>query len=449
VQRYFDHLESDIPAAEKMHLAMYLRFLQSDWSTKHKMELFRFLAKTKTWEGGGGYPVYLGKVARDVAKTLTLEESIQVLPQGDELPDAGLGALYNLPPQLNDDLRRALQELDERITHHSDSASKQLMVGIVAVLARDGDDQSMAYLRSVWDRNPERREPVAMGLAQSPHGENWKYLVRSLPLVESETLGEVVCRLLSVDRAPDDPEHVRQLILAGLRLKKQWAEETVMLLENWTGESVGTDTDDWQRKIELWRDWFARSYPDMPPATLPRGTVETKWKFDELYEFLRGQGGGGGDTADGAAVFQEATCGKCHRYGKVGESMGPDLTDLTKRRTRKEILQSVLYPSHVIASQYASKKVVLADSRVLSGIVAPGAAGEKVLLDSDGEKTSIPEEEIDDIVPSNVSGMPDGLLEELSQEEIADLFSYLSSESVVGLAKRPKDEQEEEPAMEK
>ena len=85
------------------------------------------------------------------------------------------------------------------------------MVGIVAVLARSGDDRSMAYLRTVWDRNPERREPVAMGLSQAPHGDNWEYLVRSLPILESVTLREVIRRLVSVDQIPDDPEHVRQL----------------------------------------------------------------------------------------------------------------------------------------------------------------------------------------------------------------------------------------------
>ena len=62
------------------------------------------------------------------------------------------------------------------------------MVGIVAVLARSGDEPSMAYLRTIWDRNPERREPVAMGLAQVTAGENWEYLVRSLPILESMTL---------------------------------------------------------------------------------------------------------------------------------------------------------------------------------------------------------------------------------------------------------------------
>lgn len=446
MERYLTYLYADVPKPERMHLGMYLRFLESGWTTEQKMKLFHFLAEAKQWDGGSSYPLYLAHAARDMAKGMTLEESIQMLPQGDELTDAALGALYNLPSELNDDLRDALKALDQKLDGHRDPAKRKLMVGIVAVLARDGSDESMSYLRSVWDRNPERRDSVAMGLAQTPHGENWRYLVESLPILESVPLQEVVFRLLSVDRAPQDPEHIRQLILAGLRLKERGAEEAVLLLENWTGEQLGEDSDDWQRKLALWQDWFARSFPDLPPAMPPEDEEGNKWKFDELYEFLASTEGRNGDSAEGAIVFQKATCDKCHRYGNVGEAMGPDLTDLATRFTRKEMLQSILYPSHVISGQYVAKKLLLADRRTLTGIVSPGPSGEKTVLTSEGKKIAVPEEDIDEIAPSKLSGMPDGLLEELTEEEIADLFSYLGSDAVVGLAERPDTEDGEEAA---
>ena len=43
--------------------------------------------------------------------------------------------------------------------------------------------------------------------------------------------------------------------------------------------------------------------------------------------------------------------------------------------------------------------------------------------------------------------MPDGLLKELTQEEIVDLFAYLSSGSVVSLAKRPEEQSDSEPVQ--
>jgi putative heme-binding domain-containing protein len=437
MDRYFDYLGSDADRTEKVHVAMYLRFLASDWTTDRKMDLFRFLQEAKDWDGGSSYPLYLGNAARDFARQLTAEESAEVLRQGAEFPDAALGALFRLPKQMSEDQRLSLQRLDELIDTRTDAASRQLMVGIVAVLARSGDDASMTYLRTIWDRNPERREPAAMGLAQAPHGPNWDYLVRSLPILESGTLREVLRRLHSVDRQPEDPEQVRQLILCGLRLGQQGAQDALALLPIWAGEDVADETQDWQQQLTSWQQWFVESFPDLPPATLPSDAEGNKWTFDELYEFLSGPDVLAGNSARGALVFQKATCDRCHRYGDVGEAMGPDLTGLTKRFTRKEILQSILYPSHVISTQYAAKNVLLVDGRVLSGILAPGPSGEKILLTSEGEKVSLREEDIDEIVPSSVSGMPEGLFKELTQEEIADLFSYMSADPAVGLAERP------------
>ncbi len=442
MDRYFEYLASDVPNADKVQLAMYLRFLQNGWTTQRKLDLFKILAEAKQWEGGSSYPLYLGNAARDFAKTLTTEESREILPQGVEFTDAALGALYKLPAQLDDDLRETLIQLDQQIEQRTDSASRLLMVGIVAILARDGDEDSMAYLRSVWDRNPERREPAAMGLAQAPTGANWEYLVKSLPILEGRTLREVVRRLLASDRAPDEqmadvPEHLRQVILCGLRLKDQGADDVIALLESWTGEQLGAESDKWDKRLALWQEWLAEAFPDLPPARLPSDNEESKWKFDDLYEFLSGEEGLAGDPSKGVLVFEKATCNKCHRYGDQGEAMGPDLTSLTKRFTRKEILQSILFPSHVISSQYAAKNLLLTDGRQLNGIVAPGSTGEKTVLTSEGEKISIAEQDIDEITPSTVSAMPDGLFKELTQEDIADLFAYLSKDPVHALAERP------------
>ncbi len=449
MDRYFDYLTGEAANPDKVHLAMYMRFLQNGWTTQRKMELFKILAQAKQWDGGGSYSLYLGNAARDFAKNLTAEESIEMLPHGGELTDAALGALYKLPRQLDDELRAALIKLDEEIDQRTDSASKQLMVGIVAVLARSGDDASMAYLRTIWDRNPERREAAAMGLAQVPQDANWEYLVKSLPVLENMTAREVVRRLLSVDQTPEEPEYIRQAILCGLRLKKQGADDAIALLESWTGEQLGGESDDWEAKLALWQEWFQQAFPDLPAPTLPADSEESKWKFEELYEYLGSEEGATGESGKGALVFDKATCNKCHRYGDNGEALGPDLTSLTKRFTRKEILQSILYPSHVISSQYAAKNLLLMDGRQLAGIVAPGAAGEKTVLTSEGEKLSIPEQDIEEITPSTVSAMPDGLLKELTLEDIADLFAYLSKDPVPGLAARPTDEDEENPVQKK
>lgn len=53
------------------------------------------------------------------------------------------------------------------------------------------------------------------------------------------------------------------------------------------------------------------------------------------------------------------------------------------------------------------------------------AGGAYLLLDPDGKTTRIDEQDIEEIAASELSSMPDGLLDTLTMEEILHLFTYL------------------------
>jgi hypothetical protein len=54
---------------------------------------------------------------------------------------------------------------------------------------------------------------------------------------------------------------------------------------------------------------------------------------------------------------------------------------------------------------------------------------------------SIPRDEIEELAPSRVSAMPDGLLNTLTLEEVADLFAYLSKPPRANLTSRDRERQ--------
>ena len=96
-------------------------------------------------------------------------------------------------------------------------------------------------------------------------------------------------------------------------------------------------------------------------------------------------------------MFTKAQCVNCHRCGARGETIGPDLTSVARRFQQKEILQSIVYPSHIISDQYVSK-IVVANGKSYGGLVVPqGAVGVVVLLDN-GKQVTIPHEDIDLII---------------------------------------------------
>jgi putative heme-binding domain-containing protein len=437
--RYLAYLKSDVGDVDKLHVALHLRFLEKGWTSADRMELLKFYEEAQKRKGGGSYARYLINATRDFTKQLNQEEVAMVLEKGSLWPNAALGALYLIPEKPVEEMLQQLKDLDQRLSEMEGDSIQRLQVGITAVLTRSGDEESFKYLRKVWDEIPERRAAVSVGLAQSPAEENWSYVVRSLPYLEPAAAREVCMKLMAVEQAPEEAEPYRTVILLGLRAleKDKPADAAIALLQFWTSEEPAKDESE-QKQLAAWQAWFAKNYPNEPPATLPTAAENAKFTYDMLLTYLGGEDMAKASAERGQVAFAKAQCAKCHKLGDSGESMGPDLTTLSRRFTRKEILEAVVYPSHIISSQYASKTVRTADGRTLSGIVAAGAAGETVVLQSTGEKTTIKTADIEETKPSNVSAMPTGLLDTLSLEEIGDLFVYLQGTAKpVNLTRKP------------
>jgi putative heme-binding domain-containing protein len=111
--------------------------------------------------------------------------------------------------------------------------------------------------------------------------------------------------------------------------------------------------------------------------------------------------------------------------GSLGTAIGPDLTAVAKRFTRKEVIESILFPSHVVSDQYRTQRVLTSDGKVYSGQVSKNSDGSYTVRDSALVEKIIAEQDIDQIQPSQASLMPSGLLDTLSATEIRDLMTYL------------------------
>ncbi len=135
----------------------------------------------------------------------------------------------------------------------------------------------------------------------------------------------------------------------------------------------------------------------------------------------------------GAKIFSQALCANCHRFAGRGHFVGPDLTLVSRRFGREDILASIIDPSRVVAEKYQSLKVITTDGKTHVGQVVLGGdyRSPKLRLatdPSDATKTiEIEKSEIEAQKKSSVSWMPKGLLDTFSREEIEDLIMYLSN----------------------
>jgi len=115
--------------------------------------------------------------------------------------------------------------------------------------------------------------------------------------------------------------------------------------------------------------------------------------------------------------------------------VGPDLTAVGNRFSKRDVLKSVLEPSAVVAEKYRNVQIVTADGQTVVGrVVASGDYRSPTLRISTDpltpEKTiEVAKVEIEAHEFSKVSPMPKGLLSTLTASDIADLLEYLISAS--------------------
>ncbi|WP_164100946.1 DUF7133 domain-containing protein [Candidatus Laterigemmans baculatus] len=439
-ERALEYLQSDAPHQERLDVAMHLRFLDTEWTPAEQFELLKFYETAAREQAGSSIPLYLMHVTRDFGrKVLSVEDARTILEKGVDWPNAALAAMYKLPQPVDEPTAAILRQLDENIEtveNPEGDVYRRLRTGVVAMLSAAGDDASLAYLRKVWREEPERRQTVAMGLALHPDGENWDYLVRSLNILESAAAQDVMNQLAKVRVATDDPEALRQVILLGLRAEKDGGTPAAAtrLLTHWTGyqSDTGEPLD-----MRGWQKWYARAYPDRPAAELPTSDEESRWDFDQLVTYITSEAGRYGDPLKGRDVYRAASCAACHRFGDQGDSVGPDLTQIARRFTKREVLESILYPAHVISDQYVNRRVLTLDGKVYVGLVAEASNGELTIRNAANEVRTVKAQDVDQILPSSSSIMPSGLLDSLSLQEISDLMAYMGVLPPLEVANRP------------
>ncbi|MGC3970346.1 MAG: c-type cytochrome [Pirellulales bacterium] len=136
------------------------------------------------------------------------------------------------------------------------------------------------------------------------------------------------------------------------------------------------------------------------------------------------------DASAGRAVFNKS-CANCHVLYGQGRKIGPDLTG-SNRKNLDYLLENVVDPSASVAADFRSVSVTLDDGRVLSGVVGEQNDRTVTLLTAQ-EPQVLDRKEIEELTPTGQSLMPDGQLQQMTQDQIRDLIAYLMSMEQVPL----------------
>ncbi len=134
------------------------------------------------------------------------------------------------------------------------------------------------------------------------------------------------------------------------------------------------------------------------------------------------------ESAAGGVVF-EKRCSACHRLQDVGRDVGPDLAALTDRSTAA-LVAAILDPNRAVEAKYLSYTLLTTSGQLQAGLLAEETGAGVTLATSEGTRVDVPRAEIESLVCSQRSLMPEGLEQDLTPQSLADLIAFVQSAGV-------------------
>jgi putative heme-binding domain-containing protein len=166
---------------------------------------------------------------------------------------------------------------------------------------------------------------------------------------------------------------------------------------------------------------------EMGPA---RATNDEVWRivaFVKRLSAVSAQPSAAGDPAAGKTIYEtKGGCAACHRIGERGGNLGPELTDIGRRRGAKFLEESLLKPEADLPSNYRGVRVVAKTGETATGVRLNEDDISIQLRDTRDNLRSFLKDNVKEIRRDSPSLMP-AYGATLTRKELEDLVAYLSS----------------------
>jgi putative membrane-bound dehydrogenase-like protein len=383
-------------------------------------ELFALLAQDTHWRATKNGRVFLEELAEQTGLQDRSDQVAQLLQLLDGLSDADKALAQAVLRGLNKGLAKTKSPLLDRLNSRDGSRAGRLLAEMI-----------------------ERSKQTAT----DPDGplDQRVSAIRSLGLAPFEDVGDILADLL-------DSREPQEVQMAAIQALNRFAEEDVAdrIVDAWLGFTPKVrgeasealfarserltallaaveDRVIMPSQLDPARLEFLRSHSDKTireeanrllksVVLAPREEVVEAWR--EVLDME-------GDSANGKAVFKRE-CSKCHRLEGVGVELGLPL-DTIGNRGPETILLAVLDPNREVNPAYLNYIVVTDAGLSMTGMITSETATSIELKRAEGERDTVLRAEIDELVNTGQSIMPEGQEKLMTKKEMADVIAYLMS----------------------
>lgn len=346
-----------------------------------------------------------------IAAALAL--SAHVCAQADSVAIEALSRLKGMDLEANPALKGAVLKTLERtkgtpqfVEIVRDFDLKGQTRELVEFAAKNPNDAAgVEALRiAIKEGGIEALQPISLGLIQAMGNTSDKHLIPVLArVVEDGT----------------QPLENRKAAVKGLARTEEGAACILRLATDGKLDSPLQFTAATSLNSARWPDVKAEAAKLLP---LPQANNAPLLPVAELVKMK-------GDAANGAKVFRrpEVNCIGCHKVNGDGVDFGPGLSEIGTKLAKEALFEAILDPSSGIAFGYEGWRLELSDGDEVAGLITSESNDEVALKAQTGIQTRYQKAEIVKRTKSNLSLMPAGLQQAMSQQDLVDLVEYLTT----------------------
>lgn len=317
-------------------------------------------------------------------------------------------------PYKNQKLKAAEKLLDAKIWTPE-------LVSFVTVIKPDA---LFPLLRSKWDEIT-LRDAIVRALARNPASEDREKFLSGLHSFDNGTVSTAARALRSLAE-PASSTHIGIAMKVLRRLtndpkKKAQRAELTKLLAHWSGREIEIkEQGDLRKAYQPWFDWFSETY-DQDARDLFSSADQD---VDAFLERLQSVNWEAGDAEKGKAIFEERQCQQCHASQT---RIGPHLNDITKRFAKADLFAAIIDPNRDISAAYIPRIYETNDGETYTGFPVYNSPAATIVQTGPSTTIRLTAKNVISERQSNTSLMPAGLLEGLTDEQLADFHAFMST----------------------
>ena len=210
---------------------------------------------------------------------------------------------------------------------------------------------------------------------------------------------------------------LRRDVLETLLQKDDWVKVVLEQLQNKKMHLADIDALHRQRLL---------NYPNFEVRSKAK-TVFGNWKIDtnrqKVLAAFQSALSLKANPLNGRILFNKH-CSVCHKLNNFGHVVGPDLAAL-KNKSSEYLLVAILDPNRNIESKFLNYIVVTVAGKSHQGMLTDESGSSVTLVAQEDKRTVIPRSEIDRLVSTTKSTMPEGLEKDLKPQDISDIMAYV------------------------